>query len=116
MTPFTVTVDRHATNSCVITVVGELDALAAPILRRTLGAEIAHGYVHLVLEASRLHFCDSQGLWVLIQAMRQTAAEGGSFRLAAPTPSLRRLLTLTRVADGIPIHEDVPAALDPPGS
>ncbi|MBO3749679.1 STAS domain-containing protein [Streptosporangiaceae bacterium NEAU-GS5] len=111
-TPFTVTVDRRDADLAVITVAGELDALSAPALTSTIAAEIHDGRIRLILDAARIQFCDSQGLWVLIQAMRKTAAAGGSFRLAAPAPGLRRLLTVTHVADAFPIDTDVVASLD----
>jgi anti-sigma B factor antagonist/stage II sporulation protein AA (anti-sigma F factor antagonist) len=110
--PLTVSVEHRGTDTAVITVAGELDVLSAPILHNAITTAFDNGYSRLVIDAAGLGFCDSQGLWVLIQAARRTADRGGSLRLAAPTPFLRRLLTVTHVGEAIPVDADVAAALD----
>jgi anti-anti-sigma factor len=82
----------------IIAVVGELDIATAPVLVRELGPVADRGG-HLVLDLSRLRFCDCSGLNVLDLLRRRAAVSGGSVRLLAIIPALRRLITLARMTD-----------------
>lgn len=82
----------------IIAVVGELDIATAPVLVRELGPLADRGG-HLVLDLSRLRFCDCSGLNVLDLLRQRAAVCGGSVRLLAISPALRRLITLARMPD-----------------
>nr|WP_269324005.1 STAS domain-containing protein [Streptosporangium roseum] len=50
---------------------------------------------HLVLDLSPMTFCDSSGLSRIITVFHQCRERGVNLLLAAPPPSLRRILALT---------------------
>ncbi|MFD0141895.1 MULTISPECIES: STAS domain-containing protein [unclassified Streptomyces] len=72
---------------------GEVDHRGAAPLRAILASAAESGVTDLVLDASRVTFCDSGLLGVL----DQWTLMGGRYRIDAPTPCVLRLL---RVAEG----------------
>ena len=105
-------VEHPRDDTAVINVAGELDVISEKILRRAVTRQLEDGYLRLIINAAALTFCDSHGLWVLLQASRQTERRGGSFRLAGPTAFVRRLLTVTHIAEAFPVDADVTSALE----
>jgi len=98
----------------VVVVNGELDACTVPGLRGQL-EPLADAGCHLILDLAGLRFCDCAGLSLFLRLQQRARAAGGSLQLAAPTASVRRLITLTRLSDVFPITlspADVTAALD----
>ena len=93
---------------------GELDAGTAPGLGGQL-APLADSRSHFILDLAGLRFCDCAGLNLFLRLQQRARAVGGSLHLAAPTASVRRLITLARLSDVLPITAsaaDVIAALD----
>jgi anti-sigma B factor antagonist len=78
----------------VLRIRGELDISTADQLRRAAGPHVAAGG-RLVLDLSRVTFCDSTGLAVLVGFHKRLAASGGSLELYAPVPRVRHLLAIT---------------------
>jgi anti-sigma B factor antagonist len=73
---------------------------------------ISRGETRIILDLSRLGFCDSAGLRLLIQLHELTAKAGGWLRLAAPAPALQELIDLTnlhRILAIYPAVEDASA-------
>ncbi len=68
---------------------------------------IGHGETRIVLDLSRLGFCDSEGLRLLIQLQERTAAAGGWLRLAEPSSWILQLLAISRLDQEIPIYPSV---------
>ena len=98
----------------IVFVNGELDAGTAPGLGGQL-APLAGTGSHLVLDLADVRFCDCAGLNLFLRLLQRARAVGGSLHLAAPTASVRRLITLARLSDVLPITAraaDVIAALD----
>ena len=98
----------------VVVVNGELDAGTAPGLGGQL-EPLADTGSHLILDLAGLRFCDCAGLSLFLRLQQRARAAGGSLQLAAHTPSVRRLITLARLSDVLPITlgpADVIAALD----
>ncbi|MET9468247.1 STAS domain-containing protein [Streptomyces sp. NPDC006544] len=77
--------------------VGELDIETAPVLQRALTEALAHAspVKAVVIDCSRLSFCDSSALNVLLAARRTAQESGGVIRLAALNSQLQRLLEIT---------------------
>ncbi len=97
----------------VVVVNGELDAGTVPGLSGQL-EPLADTGSHLILDLAGLRFCDCAGLNLFLRLQQRARAAGGSLQLAAPTPSVRRLITLTRLSDVLAITlgpADVIAAL-----
>ncbi|HEX4818369.1 MAG TPA: STAS domain-containing protein [Nonomuraea sp.] len=84
-------------SGALVRLVGDLDKVTAPSLRGTLVKLFAEGRVEIVVDASRLEFCDSSGLWELVEHQRRVAAHAGSLRLVGVHGVLRRVLEVTRL-------------------
>jgi anti-sigma B factor antagonist len=106
---------RSGGHLAVVVVNGELDAGTAPGLGGQLEPLAGTGS-HLILDLAGLRFCDCAGLNLFLRLQQRARAAGGSLQLAAPTPSVRRLITLARLSGVLPTTAspaDVIAALDP---
>ncbi|MDT0305361.1 STAS domain-containing protein [Streptomyces sp. DSM 44917] len=68
----------------VLRVVGELDLVASPSVRRHVHEAVAEGHRRLVLDLSRVLFCDSSGVGVLVAARRLMRSCAGELRLILP--------------------------------
>ncbi|HEX5568709.1 MAG TPA: STAS domain-containing protein [Streptomyces sp.] len=107
----TVDVQRHGAN-LVVTPDGELDHHTADLLREPLERSLDEGCRRLVVDCSRLEFCDSTGLNVLLGARLKAEAAGGEIHLAGMRPVVARVFEITG-ADGVfALHETLDAALE----
>jgi anti-anti-sigma factor len=90
---------------------GELSyATCAPALELLTDA-IHRGENKLVLDLSILGFCDSAGLRLLVQLEEHTGKAGGWLRLAAPTPLMLRILTVTNLLRMLAVYPSLEQAL-----
>ncbi|WP_407565288.1 STAS domain-containing protein [Streptomyces sp. 184] len=97
--------------SAVLTPTGELDYHTAELLREPLERCIAGGRSRLVLDCTRLEFCDSTGLNVLLGARLKAEADGGAVHLAALQPMVARVFEITGAEAVFSVHDTVEAAL-----
>ncbi|MEV5825495.1 STAS domain-containing protein [Spirillospora sp. NPDC052242] len=104
-------VERHGPIA-VLSVAGELDLNNGPLLADAALDAAGEGHPHVILEMSRVPFCDSSGLNALIRLYRRLRAEQGSLTLAAVPARLTRLLSMTGIDRIIPAHPDVPDAVE----
>jgi anti-sigma B factor antagonist len=79
----------------VVTVAGELDMMSAGSLREAIAGALQDAPRRLAFELSGLHFIDSAGLAVLIEASSRVEA----VELRSPSPAVRRAVELTGLAD-----------------
>jgi anti-anti-sigma factor len=106
------TVDvRHRGASAVVTPEGELDHDTAELLREPLEQSVEDGYSRLVVDCSRLDFCDSTGLNVLLGVRLKAEAVGGGVHLAGMLPVVARVFEITGAGAVFTVHDDVDAAL-----
>lgn len=91
---------RQLAQGTVIVVQGAVDASTAPRLRAAL--EEFEGE-RVTVDLSGVPFMDSSGLGVLVGGFKRTRTEGGSLQLAAPTPTVMRVLQLTRLDQILPV-------------
>ncbi|WP_170223698.1 STAS domain-containing protein [Nonomuraea turkmeniaca] len=92
----------------LVRLVGDLDKLTAPLLKERLLKLFADGRVEVVIDATRLEFCDSSGLWVLVEHQRRVAAHAGWLRLVGVHGVLQRVLDVTGLKaafDGVVVAE-----------
>jgi stage II sporulation protein AA (anti-sigma F factor antagonist) len=82
---------------------GELDLSTAGHLTARVRTTDASGDV--VLDLRAVSFMDSRGMLALLHAQRDLRARGGELVLAEVSPSVRRVLELTRVWELFPRHE-----------
>ncbi|GAA1580001.1 MULTISPECIES: STAS domain-containing protein [Streptomyces] len=106
---------RPEAGTVVLLLAGELDHDTAEPLRDALQAALnapaAGGAPHLLVDLSRLRFCDSTGLNILLRARLVARAAGGAMELAGPTRQVARMFHLTG-ADGVfRVHPDLDTAL-----
>ncbi|MEU9334901.1 STAS domain-containing protein [Streptomyces sp. NPDC048290] len=97
--------------SAVVTPAGELDHHTADLLREPLEECLAQGLTRLVVDCTRLDFCDSTGLNVLLGARLKAEAAGGEVHLAGMQPVVARVFEITGVEAVFTLHDSVEAAL-----
>ncbi|MGW2491112.1 STAS domain-containing protein [Streptomyces sp. NPDC001606] len=102
---------REEGASAVVTPAGELDHHTADLLREPLDDLLVKGYSRLVVDCSRLEFCDSTGLNVLLGARLKAEAAGGGVHLAGMLPVVARVFEITGAEAVFTVHDSVAAAL-----
>ncbi|WP_375474872.1 STAS domain-containing protein [uncultured Jatrophihabitans sp.] len=81
----------------VVELAGDFDLASADALRAELDAHLDAGRRVLRLDMSGVTFFDSTAIGVVLGAHKRCAADRGAVIVAAASPSLRRLLRLTRL-------------------
>jgi anti-sigma B factor antagonist len=74
---------------------GELDIASAPALREQLLSMLRPGSSRLVIDLSKVSFCDASGLAVLVSTARRARLLGGFLRLAAVSSQAGQVLNIT---------------------
>ena len=87
----------------IVSVAGELDLYAAPIVRAALVEVVMDGSRQVTLNLRDLEFIDAAGVGVLLGALRRLHHEDGELVLRAVQPLVRRVLELTHVIDDFTI-------------
>ncbi|MFF8608732.1 STAS domain-containing protein [Streptomyces sp. NPDC015346] len=95
----------------ILTPVGELDHHTADVLRSPLEEALDAGRSRLVVDCSRLEFCDSTGLNVLLGARLKADAAGGGVHLAGMRPVVARVFEITGADIVFTVHDSLAAAL-----
>ncbi|WP_345441420.1 STAS domain-containing protein [Actinoallomurus vinaceus] len=81
----------------VVSVRGELDiACAGAFEDLVLEVIIRHG-PDVVIDASRMSFCDARGLGALVRCANEAGRSGGRLTLTDPDHRLRRLLRIVHL-------------------
>lgn len=102
---------KKAGASAVVTPAGELDHHTADVLREPLESCLDDGVTKVVVDCSRLEFCDSTGLNVLLGARLKAEAAGGGIHLAGMLPVVARVFEITGAEAVFTVHETLDAAL-----
>ncbi|MFD5450089.1 STAS domain-containing protein [Streptomyces sp. NPDC003470] len=102
---------REEGPSAVVTPAGELDHHTAELLREPLDECLDKGFNRLVVDCSRLEFCDSTGLNVLLGARLKAEAAGGGVHLVAMQPVVARVFEITGAEAVFTLHDTLEAAL-----
>jgi anti-sigma B factor antagonist len=97
--------------TAVITAAGDLDLITAPELYQH-GASALERTPNLILELSRVGFCDSSGFNALLRLRRRALESGGRVVLAAPPEQVRRLLVLAAADSVFAIYDSLAEARD----
>jgi anti-sigma B factor antagonist len=101
---------RTAGGITIAELTGELDIASAPALRDQLLSLLRPGSSRLVIDLSRVSFCDASGLAVLVNTGRRARLLGGFLRLAAVSPQAGQVLILTGLHRHLAIFPTVQAA------
>jgi anti-sigma B factor antagonist len=102
----------HDPRCTLVSITGELDATTSPGVRERLRDLLAEGRDRIVFNVADLAFCDSSGIWLLLEIRRQAERSGGWVRLAGVNGFLLRLLKLTHLDAAFVIDADVAASMD----
>jgi anti-sigma B factor antagonist len=89
--------------------VGEIDLYTAPLLRDAL-ADADH-VPKVLVDLSQVDFLALIGVQVLQAAGERRAAVGRRTVVAAPTPAVQRVLSLTNMADDLDVYVSAPSAM-----
>ncbi|MDL4814254.1 STAS domain-containing protein [Actinomadura opuntiae] len=110
----TLAVSHHVTSEGfhVVAVAGDLDHHTAPELGRAIDRALASPAHGLIIDLSRLAYCDSTGISVLIDAYRDTDAAKAPFGLAAVTPNLADMLAILGLDRFLSIYPSVHQAIE----
>jgi anti-sigma B factor antagonist len=105
---------RAAAGITVAELAGELDIAYAPALREQLLGLLRRGSGRLVIDLSKVSFCDASGLTVLVGTARRARSLGGFLRLAAASPQVNRVLHITGLHRHLGVFPTVQAATTSP--
>ena len=94
----------------IATLSGELDVACTPVLREQLLAVLMPTGSRLVVDLSKVSFCDASGLAVLVRTSRRAILLGGTLRLVAPSPAVAVALRLSGLLPQFDIFPTVVAA------
>jgi anti-sigma B factor antagonist len=95
----------------VVSVAGELDLATARTLDEHLSSAIEKdGPPRVVVDVTRMTFCDSSGLNVLIRASKRIAGLRGRFVLVRPPERVRNVLRVTGLERVFDIRDEMPAS------
>ncbi len=83
---------------------GEIDLYTAPQLRSELVDALDDGAHRLIVDMSRVEFCDSTGMSVLLSAMTRSREKGGDLVLAAPNAAVTKILEVTGLDTVFTVH------------
>ncbi|MBB5783762.1 STAS domain-containing protein [Nonomuraea jabiensis] len=106
MTQLTITIKQRP-RFALLGLAGELDHQTHLTLLHALDELLTASRPRIVVDTAQLEFCDSHGLWVLIEAQRRAEKRGGALRLIGVQGSLARLLTVTQLVDLFPPYSDL---------
>ncbi|MFI6026655.1 STAS domain-containing protein [Amycolatopsis magusensis] len=104
--------DPPSTGPAVLRVIGELDHHTAPRLREALDSVSLSPGDGYVLDLSRLEYCDSTGVTVLVTALRKAEAAEGRLCLAGLSRELTRVFRLIGLGDVFSLHDTVEQAIE----
>jgi anti-sigma B factor antagonist len=92
--------------TCLIRLVGELDASSADALSTELNRLLATATQTILLDLEGLDFIDSVGLQCFVQAARRSRDRGDHLRIVGARGQVRELLTLTGLNTALPLIDD----------
>ena len=95
----------------VLPLEGDIDLHVSPAVTESLNAMIKKKPKRIVIDLSRANYIDSAGIAVLILAMQQVEAYGGTFFLSGLQETLRSIFETSRLERVFRIFPNVDVAL-----
>jgi anti-sigma B factor antagonist len=102
---------RSIRGHTVLAISGELDIATTAVLRDRIAAVLDDRAVPVIIDLSRVSFCDASGLRMLVAVRHRADAHGCVVALAGPRPNVRRLLRITGLDQIFPIYSTVGQAV-----
>jgi anti-sigma B factor antagonist len=106
-----VVADPQYLPAVVVALPAEIYMANAGRVSEQLGAALAPGVRTVIADMTATTFCDSSGISVLVRAHRQAAANRTELRLVVPAAAVRRVFTLVRMDQLLPIYPSLSQAL-----
>ncbi len=97
---------EHRGDVVVLRLTGELDMASAPDLLTRIDGLIAAGDHRVLVDLTRLSFCDSAGLNAFIRGDRRCARDGGWLRLTGAHGHVARVIALSGLTDVLGYRPD----------
>lgn len=95
----------------VIRLDGDLDVASSGPLVQHLSTLPSQGCTQIVIDLTRLAFCDAAGLGAFIRVRRQATARGGWLRIAGAQPRMTRIMTIACLTGTLPGYRTAQDAL-----
>jgi len=95
----------------IISVNGSVDALTSPELVKVLNDHIHNGHPNIVVDFEKVEFMSSAGLRAILASVKEARTAGGDFRLAAPQPSIEKVLKMAGFHNIVKIYPTVSEAI-----
>ncbi|MFY0693306.1 MAG: STAS domain-containing protein [Paracoccaceae bacterium] len=86
-----------------------IDAASAIHLKDQFREQVADSTGRVVMDLGQVDFMDSSGLGAIVAALK--LLDGRKLELAAPTPAVKKVFTLTRMDKIFTLHPDLETAL-----
>ncbi len=97
---------------CVVTLIGDIDALTAEKITDSLNEQIGTGEKNIVLDLTGVDFMSSAGLRTILGALKETRKMGGDLCLAGAQPRPARFLKLSGFANLLRDYASVDEAVE----
>lgn len=101
---------RRDNGFAVVELKGEVDVFTSPLLREKLLELLDAGGPGIVIDLNGLDFCDTNGLDVLIGAVRRMNDIGGSLGIVCSQEKILKLLRSTGLTKVLAVYPSVKAA------
>jgi anti-anti-sigma factor len=103
---------RVERGAMVLSISGELDLAASPTMEKRLEQVFTDSISQLIIDLRALEFIDSTGLSVLVKANQRAEDTGCRFGLVNGGSQVRRLLSLTGIAERLTVADTPEELLD----
>jgi len=90
---------------------GEIDVYTAPDLKVAVTGMVTEGVNHLVIDMTQVSYMDSSAFGVLLSALKTVKPLGGSVNLAGCSPSVEKILGLTKLDTIFILHKTLEDAV-----
>ncbi len=88
------------------------DSRVAGLVKAEFTIILSEDTTRLVVDMSKVEYCDSSGLSALLLAFRILQAEEGEIKIAAPQKSVRTLIEISQLDKILPIYNTVEEAIN----
>ena len=101
---------RYYDDVAILSLSGRLDSVSAAQFSNAVAAQMAAGYVRLVIDLEKVDFLTSAGIKAMIMGVQHTRRQGGDFRIAHAQAQVKQVLNLAGVDTVIKLYPNVVGA------
>lgn len=92
------------TTSATVRAAGEIDLASVDQLSAAISRLSSNGHRNVVLDLTRVGFCDASGLRALLMANQRLRNAGGHLAVTGASPLLRHIITITQLTDVLDVR------------